>query len=219
MRRPSGVASCCERLAQHRGNDLGVGGDLRRNRQATLRDQVGVVVNITVEHSGHVTAVTRSSPGIERVGIGNRDDADAGPASVAHHHHLSAVDAQGPAQQAVLADLRPQRRGVVAQLTDFRGGLVHECEPIGGVPQRAGAEERIFQSHSVRARSGALGIRIEARPPHEHLQAGRIPASHLEPVKGGQRHLDRPEPADGGRRRRATPQPDKLPGHPQAIAS
>ena len=48
------IRACRERLAQHHRDDLGVGGDLGRNLKPSLRDQVGVVVYVTVEHSGDV---------------------------------------------------------------------------------------------------------------------------------------------------------------------
>ena len=228
-------------MAQHRGNDAGIGGDLGRYLQATLGDQVRVVVDIPVEHSGDVrdvaairpsdvrdVAAIRPSdmrfvlaigrPRIERVGIGHRDDADAGPAGVRQHHGFGTVGAQRPAQQAVLADLRSQCSRIVAQFADLRSGLVDECQPVGRIPDSAGTKERIVHSPGLRAGSAADSAGIQPCAPHEHLQTGRVAPSNLQPVECRQSDLDRPEPLHSRWRRRTAPQIGNLPGHPQAIA-
>ena len=109
------VARRGESLAHHRGDDLCIGSDFRRNREAPLRDQVGVVVYVPVQHSSNVRAVDvrtssmrtaeRRIPRIERMGVRHRDDPDAGPARVPQHHHFGGLGAQSPAKQAVLANL------------------------------------------------------------------------------------------------------------------
>ena len=152
-------------------------------------------------------------PRIEGMGVGLRDDADAGPPRVAQRDRLGTVGTQSPAQQAVLADLRSQGGRVVAELSDFRCGLVHERQPIAGVPRRSSAEERVSEPSAVRA----AGTRVKARSVNEYLQPGRVPPSNFEAVKRRQRHLDRPEPAHGCRRGRAAPEPDHLPRHPQTV--
>ena len=152
------------------------------------------------------------------MGVGLRDNADAGPPRVAQHDRLGTVGTQRPAQQAVLADLRSQGRRVVAELSDFRCGLVHERQPIAGVPRRTGAEEWVSEPSAVRA-SGAGGIGVEARPVNEYLQPGRVPPSNLETIECGQRHLDRPESSNGRRRGRGAPESDDFSRHPQTVSA
>ena len=147
------------------------------------------------------------------MGIGHRDDADAGPAGVAQHDRLGTVGAQRPAQQAVLADLRSQSRRVVAELADFRRCLVHERQPVARVARRTGTEQWIGEPAAVRTTDTG----VKPCSVYEHLQPGRIPPTNFETVKCGQRHLDRPEPADGRRRRCAAPEPDHFPRHPQSV--
>ena len=152
------------------------------------------------------------------MGIGHRDDADAGPTGVRQHHGFGTVSVQRPAQQAVLADLRSKCCRIVAQLTDLRSGLVDECQPVGGIPDCAGTEERIVHSPGLRTGSAAGGVGVESCAAYEHLQTGRVAPSNLQPVECGQRDLDRPEPLHGRRRRRTAPQFGDLAGHPQPIA-
>ena len=59
-----------------------------------------------------------------RVRLG--DDADARPSGVREHRSLRGLRPQREVQEVIVANLRAQSRGVVAQLTDLGGGLVDE---------------------------------------------------------------------------------------------
>ena len=111
------------------------------------------------------------------------------------------VGAQREAQQLVVADLRAQARGVVAELTDLGRGLVDEREMTVGRAHRAGGEQRIGGCARRRAARSVGIVEVETVPGHEHVQTGRVAAAHLEPVDRRQRDLR----SSGTRRARPGP--------------
>ena len=128
--------------------------------------------------------------GVERVGVGLGDDADAGPAGVAEHRGPAVGRGQGQGQQGVVADGRPQRRGVVAELADLGGRLVDEAEatPGRGAPPRTRTADR-----RPGRQEGPTGLcEVQAVAAHQQVQPGRVPAPDLQAVERGQGDLDRP---------------------------
>ena len=79
--------------------------------------------------------------------------------------------AQRDAQEVVAADLLAQARGVVAELTDLRRGLVDEREVPVGDAHRARREQAV--SCARRDQPGDVGVgEIQTVIGDEHVQAG-----------------------------------------------
>ena len=135
---------------------------------------------------------------VQRVRVRLGDDADARPARVREHRRLRGVGPQREAQQLVVADLRAQPRGVVAELTDLGRGLVDEREVAVGDAHRARGEQRIGAARRDQPRDRRVG-EVEPVAGDEHVQPGGVAAAHLEPVERRQRDLDRVERVERGR--------------------
>ena len=187
-----------------RGDHLGVGGDLGREVQAVERLEVGVVVDVAVERGDRRTGRRRPSPSssswFSGCAFGLGDDADARPARVREHRRLarSRRAARGAAARRRGSAAR-SARGVVAELTDLGRGLVDEREVAVGDAHRARREQRVGGARRDRARAIVGSARSRPWPAHEHVQAGRVAAAHLEPVERRQRDLHRVERLERGR--------------------
>ena len=190
-----------------RGDNLGVGGDLGCEAEPFDGDEIGVVVDVAVEHRGHVRLGARTGPvafvATERVGIGFGDDADAGPTGVAQHRHPGRVVGECETQQRVGPDRGAQRGGVVAQLADLGRRLVHERDaPVGGA-HHPGPKQRIAAALGQQPGDRRV-IEVERVVAHEEVETGRVAPAYLEPVDGTERDLYRPQPVDRGTRRPIT---------------
>ncbi len=64
------------------------------------------------------------------MGVGLRDQPDAGPASVAEHHGGRPALGGATTKQPVLADLATQHPAVVAEFADLRRRLVDQPHPL-----------------------------------------------------------------------------------------
>ena len=170
-----------ELAGQQGRDDLGVGGDLGRDLEPVRRDQVGVVVDVAVEHGGgqrHAGAVQLLGGLRVRVRLG--DDADRRPAGVAQDQSLDVVGAQRQVQQLVLGHGGTQGGGVVAQLADLGGRLVDDQQHAVDEPDRARRERAVVPLGERTAEDRVVGR--DAVAGELHLDAGRVAATDLEAV-------------------------------------
>ena len=79
---------------------------------------------------------------------------------------------------------------VVPQLTDLGRRLVDETQVAVGHRHRPRTSSGVGGSERP-ARRPRPGAQVELVAPHQHVQPGRITASDLQPVEGGQGPLDR----------------------------
>ena len=149
-----------------RRDHLGVGGDRPGDSQLVGRLQIGMIVDVPVEHADDVGPGV-FAPGqlelfaIDRVGVGLRDDADTRPPRVAEHGDFSGVARHRQAQEIVAGDLGAHRRGVVTEFADLGGRLVDEGEHGGrtlhraaGAPSPLGTTDRASGRRSPRRSTG-----------------------------------------------------------------
>ena len=187
-------------VARHQCRDhLGVGGDRAREAQPVRHLEIGVVVDVAVEHADEVVATrVLGAPelvlfAVDRVGVGLGDDPDAGPTGVPQHRDLGRVVAEREAQQPIAGDGSPHRRRVVAELADLGGGLVDERQDrsaVGAVdhPHRAVLEQGI--TVAVRDRRADRGVvDVETVVPDEQVDARRIASADLHAVDRRERQL------------------------------
>ena len=174
-----------------RGNHLRVGGDLRRELEALHRGEVGEVVDVAVERADHVGRGTAAGLLlVERVRVRLGDAADARPPGVPEHDRLGGLRREDAPQELVVADRRPQLRGVVAELTDLGGRLVHERQAVRRHPHRPRGEQRIGGAGDEQL-AHVAGVEIEVVLAHEHVQPGGVAAADLEAVERRERDVDR----------------------------
>ncbi len=157
-----------------------------------------MVVDVAVERSHDVrTGVDHRRPfhlvAVERMRVRLGDDPDTGPPGVAEHRRSGIGSGQRPAQQIVTGDSRPQCHGVVTEFTDLGSGLVHEREHAVCRPHRTRLVRRVVCPIGDGLAQGRL-VEIERVPADEHVDPGRITATHLEPIERRQRLLDREVP-------------------------
>src|SRR6185295_15417190 len=88
-----------------------------------------------------------------------------------------------------VTDLRADAGGVVAQLADLGGGLVHEAEVTAGRAHRAGGEQRVRGPRVDQAGDRRIG-EIESVVGDHHVQTGGVTTSYLEAIQGRQRDLN-----------------------------
>ena len=82
---------------------LGIGGDLGGQTEPLRHHQVGVVVNVAVEHRCDQRDGSPIGPErVDRMGVGLGDDAHAGPTSVAEDRALDIRGGQSPGQQTII---------------------------------------------------------------------------------------------------------------------
>ena len=142
-------------VAEQGGDHLGVGGDRTGEAQLVLDLEVGVVVDVAVEHADAIRPFAlHDLVAVHGVGVGLADDADAGPARVTEHADTGAGTAHRQAQQAVPGHGRPHRCRVVAQLADLRGRLVHERQHGRPIRSARRAPNRTGTTGHRRARRG-----------------------------------------------------------------
>jgi hypothetical protein len=189
-----------------RGDDLRIGGDGAGDAQVVVHLDVGVVVDVAVEHGHRVRqsvagrllgAAELGLLAVHRVAVGFADDADAGPASVAEHRHASTGLRQRQPQQTVGVHRGTQRLHVVAQLADLGSGLVDETQALAGDTHAAALEQRVGAAGGD-GRRHRRRSQIEAVAPHQHVDAGAVAAAHFHPVDGAERLLDGQVAGDGG---------------------
>ncbi len=180
-----------------RRNHLGVGGDRRGDPQPVGGAQVGVVVDVTVQRGHDVrrlrTARLLEFEGVERVGVGLADDADTRPSGVAQDRHAGVGRLDRPSKQRIGVQRPSQRGGVVAEFTDLGGRLVHERDALVGLHDGAGLEQWVG---AALGDEGGQRAGLDVVTPHEHVEASRVTASHLEPVDRRERLLHRQIPAE-----------------------
>ena len=109
--------------------------------------------------------------GVERVGVGFGDDADAGPTGVAQHDDAGVIAGEGLPQQVVGADQRPQVAHVVAELADLGSSLVDEAQMPLGDTDRSRPEVRIAGTGRD-GRGHGRSIEIETVRAHQQVQTG-----------------------------------------------
>ena len=174
-------------------DDLGVGRDGTREAQAVGHAQVGVVVDVAVQHPDDerlpVTAALLELLAVDRVGVGLGDDADAGPSGVAEHGDLGPLAAERRPQEAVGLYRGAQHSRVVAELADLGGRLVDERQRRPDELRGARLEQRIAGPLGQRGGHRRV-IRSEVVVPDEHVDARRIAAAHLHAIDRRQRLLD-----------------------------
>ena len=188
-------------------NDLDVGGDGRIEREAGAAGEIGVVVDVTVQRSDEVRSVpTIERLAVDRAGIGLADDADAGPAGVAEHHHLSGVIRQQRAEQPIGGNRLSECLGVVAELTDLGGLLVDEAEHVADPADARTAEGRIVRPIADCTSEGRF-VELHSVIADHEMKTDRVTSPHLEPVEGGKCVVDRGHRRNHGRRRRGPSEP------------
>ncbi len=184
--KPGGGGVTCN----ERGDHLRVGGDGRRDAQAVLRTQVGVVVDVTVQSCHHVGRLLAAGlfefERVERVGVRFADDADAGPARVAEQRHPGSGRLQRPTQERVGAQRQTECSSVVAEFADLGGRLVDERQTSSGIDDGTGLEQRVGATFGDQC-AKSFGFDIVA--PHEHVESGRVAPAHLETVDRRERLL------------------------------
>ncbi len=186
----------------HGRDDLGVGGDRSGNAQTMANLDVGMVVDIAVQHGHHVRSPTGLLElfAVQRVAIGLTDDADAGPSRVPEDREPGVGLRQRQTQQPIGADRGAQRLGVVAEFADLGGRLVHEPEALACDPNRAVLEEGVALALAEHPLHGRIRHR-QAVVPDEQVEPGRIATPHLETIECRQRLLH--SEVAGDRRRAA----------------
>ncbi len=106
-------------VAEQGGDHLGVGGDRTGEAQLVLDLEVGVVVDVAVEHADAIRPFALDDlVAVHGMGVGLADDADAGPARVSEHadpgagtgRSPGAAGGPGPRPPASLPCCRPARR-------------------------------------------------------------------------------------------------------------
>ena len=188
--------------ARHQGgDDLRVRRDLRGEAQAVHGLEVREVVDVAVQHGRHEGSVgPLELLAVERVGVRLGDDPDAGPAGVAEHDRRRGVRGQGEPEEVVVGDRGPQGPRVVTELADLGRCLVDEAEMTFGGAHGEGAEQRIVAPRRDEAGDAGVG-EVETVVAHQDREAGRVAASHLEPVERAEGLLDRRADLDGRPRR------------------
>ena len=177
-------------MGHHRRDHLGVGRDRPGDAQAVMDLDVGVVVDVAVEHGDHVRSAADLFEllAVQRVAVGLADDPDARPTGVAEHAEPRVGMRQSEAQQVVAGNRGAKGASVVAELADLGSCLVHEAEAVTGDAHRAVLEQRIgvaFEQHPLQRRVRHR----QAVVPHEQVQPGRVAAAHLESIERRQRLL------------------------------
>ena len=128
---------------------------------------------------------------IQRVGVRLADDADARPARVTDQRGLGSRRRHRPAQERVGSERGPQRRRVVAELTDLRGLLVDERQhrPTVGVVRRDDRtvlEERVVAALGDERRER---VGIDVVVPDVEVDAGRVATADFEAIDRRERLL------------------------------
>ena len=203
---PMSLAGGQRVAAHHDGDDLGVGGDRGVDRQVVGDLQIGVVVDVAVEHGDGVRALraTTGLVAVHRVAVRFADDPDARPPRVAEHRQPGGGRIERCAQEVVGGDRGAQRADVVAELADLGGGLVDEAERLAGEAhaRRSGTADRCRAARSRRRRRGR---RRRARGPRR-TRAAR-PSRARAPPSG--RSTTAPAGWRGSRRRRPARRPPR----------
>ena len=179
-----------EAAARKRRDDLGIGGDGRRDRHALVGDQIREVVDIAVERADDIGAGSIDQLAVEWVSVRLGDDADRRPTGVAEHQCASGFVGERSVQQRVVGERLADHRRVVAELADLGSGLVHDAQDPVDDTNRAGAEVGVART------SGDLGgdhriVEVERMVVNEDVQAGAIAAADLEPIDRRQGLVDR----------------------------
>ncbi len=158
-----------------------------------------MVVDVAVEGTEDIRPIDPAELlGVEGMGVGLRDDADARPAGVAEDGAACLGIDQCQLEQRIGADGRPQGPGVVPELTHLGGRLVDEAQLAEGRAHRHGGEHRVGGTGGEhREQLGTLQLQTVAAD--EQVQAGRIAAPDLEAVERRERRLDRPQCVEGRR--------------------
>ncbi len=182
----------------HRRDHAGIGGDGTGQVQRVVHLDVGMVVDVAVEHRNGV----RQLPGaglrcarllhlvtVHRVAVGFADDADAGPASVTEHRDAGIGPREGTAQELIVVHGGAQCLDVVAQFADLRGRLVDEAQSVAGQPHGTALEQRVAVALGDRGRHRRIG-EVEAVVPDQHMDACAVAAAHLHAVDRGERLLN-----------------------------
>ena len=174
----------------HCRDDLGIGGDRAGDVQAVVHFDVGVIVDIAVEHGDHVGGAARLLElfTVERVTIGFADDPDACPPCMPEHGHARVGLRQREPQQRVCCKGRAQGAGVVAEFADFLGRLVHETEALASDAHRTVLEQWICVAFGEHSSYDRVGNR-QSVVPYEQVQAGGVATTHLEAIERRQRLL------------------------------
>ena len=205
-------------------DDLGVGRDRAGEAQPVGDLEVGVVVDVAVEHADEEPGLGLLGPGRlgqvarHRVGVGLGDDPDAGPAGVAEHGDPGARRGQRPAQEGVVHQPLAHHPGVVAELADLGRRLVDDRQAAVDETGGAALVERIGRTGGEGGGDGGVG-RVEAVAPDEDVDPGRVAATDLHEVDRRQGLLDRQVSGVGGLAGAAAGQLGDGTGRAQAVAA
>ena len=115
---------------------------------------------------------------------------------MAEHDGFRVGTAERAFQQLIAAYRGAQYRSVVAQFTDLCRRLVHETQTGRDDADRAGWEQRVVATRLELVVKPRV-VHVEVVSADQHVQAGRVAASHLEPVERRQRDDDREVAVDG----------------------
>ena len=112
--------------------------------ECLCRLEVGEVVDVAVQDGGDIRArLIVDLVGVEWVGIGLADDADAGPTRVAQDDRLDLRCTERLPQEGVGHDRGAKCARVVTEFTDLGSGLVDETQMTFGSAHGHRTEERV----------------------------------------------------------------------------
>ena len=124
-----------------------------------------------------------------RIWLGN--DADACPTRVPDYRNTCAWLTHQQPQQVVAANGVAHDSGVVAKFANFGRGFVHKRPSPSGVAHanRTRSKQRVVRAASKQRHHPVVGC-LDFVAPNQHVDAGRVAATHFHAINSGERLLN-----------------------------